>query len=141
MNKMKIPVATIDYCSFDENLKIKTKSISINRVKPKIIINVQKKIFFEKNKIIKINLCKIVMESKKIIKRNKNNLFLEINAKIIIYYLDEYSKNNILIEKIIIHKFINYEQKISNLKPFLKIKKLNVLNKPYLIADILLYFF
>ena len=141
MNKMKIPVATIDYCSFDENLKIKTKSISINRVKPKIIINAQKKIFFEKNKIVKINLCKIVMESKKIIKRNKNNLFLEINAKIIIYYLDEYSKNNILIEKIIIHKFINYEQKISNLKPFLKIKKLNVLNKPYLIADILLYFF
>ncbi len=140
MNKMKIPVATIDYCSFDENLKIKTKSISINRVKPKFIINVQKKIFFEKNKITKINLCKIVMESKKIIKRNKNNLFLEINAKIIIYYLDEYSKNNILIEKIIIHKFINYEQKISNLKPFLKIKKLNVLNKPYLIADILLYF-
>lgn len=140
MNKMKIPVATIDYCSFDENLKIKTKSISINRVKPKIIINAQKKIFFEKNKIVKINLCKIVMESKKIIKRNKNNLFLEINAKIIIYYLDEYSKNNILIEKIIIHKFINYEQKISNLKPFLKIKKLNVLNKPYLIADILLYF-
>ena len=141
MNKMKIPVATIDYCSFDENLKIKTKSISINRVKPKIIINAQKKIFFEKNKIVKINLCKIVMESKKIIKRNKNNLFLEINAKIIIYYLDEYSKNNILIEKIIIHKFINYEQKISNLKPFLKIKKLNVLNRPYLIADILLYFF
>ena len=140
MNKMKIPVATIDYCSFDENLKIKTKSISINRVKPKIIINAQKKIFFEKNKIVKINLCKIVMESKKIIKRNKNNLFLEINAKIIIYYLDEYSKNNILIEKIIIHKYINYEQKISNLKPFLKIKKLNVLNKPYLIADILLYF-
>lgn len=140
MDKMKIPVATIDYCSFDENLKIKTKSISINRVKPKIIINAQKKIFFEKNKIVKINLCKIVMESKKIIKRNKNNLFLEINAKIIIYYLDEYSKNNILIEKIIIHKFINYEQKISNLKPFLKIKKLNVLNKPYLIADILLYF-
>ncbi len=46
MNKMKIPVATIDYCSFDENLKIKTKSISINRVKPKFIINVQKKIFF-----------------------------------------------------------------------------------------------
>ncbi len=141
MNKMKIPVATIDYCSFDENLKIKTKSISINRVQPKFIINAQKKIFFEKNKIVKINLCKIVMESKKIIKRNKNNLFLEINAKIIIYYLDEYSKNNILIEKIIIHKFINYEQKISNLKPFLKIKKLNVLNKPYLIADILLYFF
>ena len=140
MDKMKIPVATIDYCSFDENLKIKTKSISINRVKPKIIINAQKKIFFEKNKIVKINLCKIVMESKKIIKRNKNNLFLEINAKIIIYYLDEYSKNNILIEKIIIHKFINYEQKISNLKPFLKIKKLNVLNRPYLIADILLYF-
>lgn len=137
--KMKIPVATIDYCYFEENFKIKTKSITINRVQPKFVINTQKKFFLKKDKIHKISLSDVIIESKKIIKHNKNNFFLEINAKIIIYYLNEYSKSNILIEKITIRKFISYEQKKLILKPFLKIKKLNIINETCLFADILLY--
>lgn len=139
INVIKIPVATIFYSSNEEKLEISTKPFTVKKIQPKFIVNVQKKIFSKENKIKKIRLSSIVIESKRLIKCNGRNLFLEIKAKIIVRYLDEYLKNNVLVGGLVIRKIINIEQKNKNLKPVIKIKNLSVEDCKSITADIVLY--
>ena len=139
INVIKIPVATIFYSSNGKKLKTSTKPFTVRKIQPKVVVNIQKKIFSKENKIKKIKLSSIVIESKRFIKYNKKSLFLEIKAKIIVRYLDEYLKSNVLVGGLVIRKIINIEQKSKNLKPVIKIKNLSVENCKLIIADIVLY--
>lgn len=138
---LKIPATTIIYSSLEKNLKIKIKPIIIKKIKPKLKINFKNNIFFIKNEnnIKKINSYNIILESSKINYYTIGKIFIEIKAKIVIYHLNKYFKNEIFVKEIVTHKIVNTTQKNIKFKSILKTNSLDIINNFHAIVHFSLY--